>query len=228
MYHKYVGKIIWCEIFWWFYWSLNLSLSHSSCFFEWVQPLFYGSNYSCILGVLGINYSYIFFSFLTWWLPYSFRCSSTCWDWHFHILDTITRCPSHVTPNCSFWSPILWEPNGLVLSLVASFFGGSLTWTRFCFASSRHSFKYHTNMSSFMCRSKGKCLVINLSYHTKISFIINSFFYNITYPFWLTTFYSFPPFMVSVWWYHWQSKYPFPLVPLQERTYNSPQHILGY
>jgi len=31
-----------------------------------------------------------------------------------------------------------------------------------------------------MYKSKGKCLVINSSYHTYISFILNPLFYNIT------------------------------------------------
>jgi hypothetical protein len=80
----------------------------------------------------------------------------------------------------------------------------------------------------FMCKSKGKCLVISLSYHNNISFIIGPFAYNITYLSWLTTSYNCPPFMVLVWSYHWWSRYPFALMPLWERTYNNPWHISGY
>jgi len=119
------------------------------------------------------------------------------------FLDNTTRCVSHVTPSCSFWGPTLWKLNGLVLPPVAGFFGGLLTWIRFCFTLNKCSFGYHTNTSLLMCGSRGRCLVINLSYHTKISFIINSLSYNITYLSWLATSYSCPPFMVLVWSYHW-------------------------
>jgi hypothetical protein len=67
-----------------------------------------------------------------------------------------------------------------------------------------------------MCKSKGKRLVINLFYHTNISFIISPFSYNIMYPSWLATSYNYAPFMMSMWSYHWQSRYTFASVPLWE------------
>jgi hypothetical protein len=113
---------------------------------------------------------------------YSSKCSSTCCDWHFPILHKTRRCSSHITLGCSLLGSTLWKPNGLVLSLVVNFFGGLLTQTKVCFVLNRYSFKYRVNMSSLMCRSKGRCLVISSFYHTSISFIINSFFYNTMYP----------------------------------------------
>ncbi len=76
-----------------------------------------------------------------------------------------------------------------------------------------------------MCGFKGKHLVINSSYHTYISFILDSLSYNITYPSWLSMSYSYEYFTLSMWSYHWLSRYPFTLVSLQEWMYNSPQHI---
>jgi hypothetical protein len=79
-----------------------------------------------------------------------------------------------------------------------------------------------------MCGSKGKHLVISSAYHTNISFINDPFSYNILYPSWFTTSYNCSPFMMSVWSYHWRSRYPFVLLPLWEWTYNNPWHILRY
>ncbi len=53
----------------------------------------------------------------------------------------------------------------LVLSLVAGFFSELLTWAKKYFVSNRCFFKYHVGMFPLMCGSKGKCLVINSSYH---------------------------------------------------------------
>jgi len=72
--------------------------------------------------------------------------------------------------------------------------------------------------------SRGKRLVISLSYHTNISFIVNPLSYNTIYLSWLSTSYSYPPFIMSMWSYQWQSRYPFALVPLWEWTYSSPWH----
>jgi hypothetical protein len=57
-----------------------------------------------------------------------------------------------------------------------NFFGGLPTQTRVCFTSSRHSLRYHVITFPFMCGSRGKCLVINSSYHIYILFILNHFF----------------------------------------------------
>jgi hypothetical protein len=150
--------------------------------------------------------------------PYFKKCSTICWNWHFFVLDSNTRCLSHVTPRCSLSCPTFWEPSGSILPLVVGFFGGSLTWTRVCFPSIRCSFGYHASTSLPMC--KGKCLVISLSYHTSISFIIGPLSYNITYPSWLATSYSGPPFMVLVWSYHWWSRYSFVSMSQWEWTYS--------
>ncbi len=78
------------------------------------------------------------------------------------------------------------------------------------------------NTFPFICRSRGRCLVNNLSYCSYISFILSPLPYNITYPSWFATSYDCPSFMVLVWSYHWQFKYPFASVSLQEWTYNNP------
>jgi hypothetical protein len=135
---------------------------------------------------------------------------------------------SHVTPGCPFSCPTLWEPNGSILPLVVGFFSELLTEAGVYFPFNRRSFRYHVITSSFMCRSKGRCLVINLSYHTSFSSFISSLFYNTTYPYWLATSYSYTPFTVLVWSYHWWLKYPFVLVPLLKWMYNNPWHISGY
>ncbi len=83
-------------------------------------------------------------------------------------------------------------------------------------------------MSLFMCGSKGRRLVISSSYHTNISYILNPLSYNIMYPSWLATSYSCPFFMVSMWSYHWWSKYPFASVSLWEWMYNNPWHSSKY
>jgi hypothetical protein len=79
-----------------------------------------------------------------------------------------------------------------------------------------------------MCRSKGKCLVINACYHTNILFTVRPFSYITMYLSWFGTSYSCPPFTVSMWSYHWRSRYPLALAPLHEWTYNSPQHTSRY
>jgi hypothetical protein len=102
-----------------------------------------------------------------------------------------------------------------------------LTWARVCFDYNRCSFKYCTNTFSLMCRSRGKRLVINSSYHINISSIINSRSYNITYTSWLATSFSYPPFTMLVS-YHWRFRYPFASMHLREWTYNSSQYISGH
>jgi hypothetical protein len=151
-------------------------------FFRRAWPPFYGLD-SCprILGVLGIDCSYTCHSFSIRWLSYSSKCSNTCWNWYFPILDGTTRCPSHVILGCPLSCPTLWKPNGSILPPIVGFFSESLTWTKVCFPSSKRSFEYRMSAFLFMCESKGKCLVINLSYHNNISFIIGPFAYNITY-----------------------------------------------
>ncbi len=193
------------------------TLGHSSYFFEWAWPPFYISNYCPhIFGMLNIDHSCICHSFLTRWSPYSFGCTNTCWDWHFLIIDGNIRYLNPITLGCPLSSPILWKPSGSVLSLIVGFFGRLFTWARVCFIFNRCSFKYHVSTSSFMCRSKGKHLVINLSYHTRISFIFNPFLYITMYPSWLATSYGCPCFIMLVWPYHWWSKYPFASMPMQE------------
>ncbi len=181
-----------------------------------------------ILGMLDTDHSCTCHSFLIGWSPYSSRCSSTCWNWHFLVPNGTTKCPSFVTPSCSLSSPTLWKPNGLVLSLVLGFFGGSPTWAKVCFISSICSLRYHVNMFPFMCRSKGGRLVINLSYHTYILFILSPLLYNSTYMSWFATSYGCPFFTMLVWPYYWPSRYPFASMPLWEWMYNSPRYISRY
>jgi hypothetical protein len=114
------------------------------------------------------------------------------------------------------------------LILVTGFFGKSLTWTKVCFISSRHSFKYHGNTFMLTCRSRGKRLVISSSYHTCILSILNPLSYSITYPSWLATSYGCPFVMASMWSYHRQFRYSFVLVPLHEWMYINPWYTLRY
>ncbi len=141
--------------------------------------------------------------------------------WHYEIFNLITL-------GCLLSGPTLWESSGLILSRVVGFFGGSPMWVEVCFTSSRRSFKHHVNTFPFMCESRDKHLVINLSYHTCILFIFNPFFYSTMLPCWLATSYGCPYFTVLMWSYHWRSRYPFALVPLWEWIYNSPWCISGY
>jgi len=134
-----------------------------------------------------------------------------------------------ITLGCLLLGPTFWKLSGSILSLVVRFFGGSFTRVGVYFTSNRHSFKYHVSTSLFMCKSKGRHLVISSLYHTYISFILSPFPYNTTYPSWFVTSYNCPPFlMVLVWSYHWWSRYPFVSVPKQEWTYSSPWYTLGY
>jgi len=135
---------------------------------------------------------------------------------------------SHVTPSCLLLSPTLWKPSSSILSPVIGFFDGLFTWIRVCFASNRHPNRYHVNMFLFMCGSRGRHLVINLSYHNRISSILSPFSCSTTYSSWFATSYCCPSFTVSMWSYHWQSKYPFALVSLQKWTYNNPGCISRY
>jgi hypothetical protein len=183
-------------MFWWFYRSSNSSLGHSYCFFGHVWLPFYGLD-CCprILGVLGSNYSHICHLFPIGWLVYFSKCSNICSNEYFFILDGTMKCLRHVTLGCLVSCFTLWKLSGLVFPPIVGFFGRLLTQTKVYFPSSRHSFEYRVNM--FL--SKGKCLVINLSHHTNISFIIGPLSYNITYSSWLATSYNGPPFTVSVW-----------------------------
>jgi hypothetical protein len=135
---------------------------------------------------------------------------------------------NHVTPSYPLSNHTFWKHNGLILSLVVGFFGRLPTWIGIYFAFNRCSFRNHVNMALLMCKSKGKCLVISLSYHICISFILNPLLYNIMYSSWLASSYSCPSFTVFLWSYHWQSEYPFTSMPLHESTYSSPQYISKY
>jgi len=228
-YHSHIGEVIWCWIFWWFYWSFSSLLNHSSYFFGRTWPPFYNSKcFPCILGMLGTDHPYTCYLFPVGWSPYSFGYSNTCRNWHFPVLDDITKYPNLVTPGCLLLSPTFWKPNGFVLSPIINFFTELPTQEKLSPTPNKHSFKYHVNMFPLMCESKSKCLVINSSYHMCILFIFSPFLFNTTYLSWLTTSYGCPSFRMSVWSYHWQFKYPFALVPLWEWTYNSPWYISRY
>jgi hypothetical protein len=136
------------------------------------------------------------------------------------------RYSNHIILSYSLSSRTLWKPSGLVLSLVAGFFGESSTWVEVCLYFNKFSFKCHVNTSPLMF--DGKHLVISSYYHTYISFILNRLPYNTTYPSWLVTSYNCPFFMMLMWSYHWRRKCPFLTMPLQVWTYNNPQLISGY
>ncbi len=160
-------------------------------------------------------------------ITYFSRCSNTCWNQHFPVPNGTMKCLNHVTLGCSLSCPTFWEISGFVLPNCIVF-GESFTRTWVCFLFNRCSFGYCVNMSLLMCGSKGRHLVISSSYHTIFLSIIGSCFYITTYLSWLATSYSCTPFTMSMWSYHWWSKYPFALVPLWEWTYNNPWHTLGY
>jgi hypothetical protein len=175
--------------------------------------------------MLGTSCSCTCHLFLTRWSLYSSACNNTL-GLTLPILNGTTKYPSPIPLSCLLLGPTLWKLSGYVLSSVASFFGGSPTWTRVCLASSGHSFTYHTNTFLLMCRSRGKRLIINLSYHTCISFIFSPLPYNTRYLSWPTTSYGCPSFTMLVWSYHQQFRYAFFLVPLGEWTYSSPWYTL--
>jgi hypothetical protein len=79
-----------------------------------------------------------------------------------------------------------------------------------------------------MCRSRGKCLIINSSYHICILSIFSWLHYNITYLSWFATSYGYPFVMVSMWSYHWNFRYSFIFMPLWEWMYSSPQYTSKY
>jgi len=147
---------------------------------------------------------------------------------HFLVPNGTMRCPNYVAPGCLLLVPTLWELNGSILSWVACLFRRLLTQAKVCFIFSRHYVGYCASMSLFMCGSKGMRLVISSSYHTNISYILNPLSYNIMYPSWFATTYSCPFFMVSMWSYHWWSKYPFASMSLWEWVYNNPWHSSKY
>jgi hypothetical protein len=147
------------------------------------------------------------------------------WDWYFLFLDDIMKYTSHVILSCPLSCPTFWEVSGLVLSPITGFFSGLPTWAGINITFSRRFFKYHANMSLFICRSRGKHLVISSSYHTCISSIFNPLPYNTMYPSCLATSYGCPFVIVLVWSCHWRFKYPFALVPLRGWTYMSQPHF---
>jgi len=176
--------------------------------------------------MLGIDHSCTCHVFLARWPPYLFRCSSTCWNWHFPIPNGTMRHSSLAIPSCSLLSLTLWKPSGLVLSRVIVFFFGRLpTWVGVYFTSDRCSFIYHASTFSLMCGSKDKHLVISSSYHINLLSIPKPLIYNTMYLFWITTSLGGPSFMVSMWSCHWLSRHPFTLMPLQKWTYNNPRYI---
>ncbi len=178
--------------------------------------------------MLGTDCLCIYHSFPARWSPYSSRCSNTCRDWHFLVLNDIMKYSNLVTPGCLFLSPTFWKLNGFILSLILSFFIESPTWAKVSLIPSKRSFKYHVNMFPLMCGSRGRCLVISLFFHMCISFIFSPFLYNITYLSWLATSYDYPSFTVLIWSYHWWFKYPFVLVPLRKRMYINPWYTSRY
>jgi hypothetical protein len=126
--------------------------------------------------------------------------------WHYKILEL------YYTKLFTFRSHLM-KANDSMLSSIAGFFSWSPTWTKVCFNFSKRSLKYHVSTFLLVCGFKGRCLVINLSYHTYILFIFNPFFYITSYMSWLATSYDCSSFTMLMWSYHWWSKYPFVSVP---------------
>ncbi len=164
--------------------------------------------------MLGTNHFCTYHSFAIGWSPYSFGYNNTCWDWYFLVLDDIMKYMSHVTPSCPLSCPTFRKPSDSILSPITCFFGRSPTWARICITSNKCSFKYRANTFSFMCKSRGRCLIINSPYHTCISSIFNPFPYITTYMFCLATSYGCPFVTMSMWSCHWRFRYPFFWVPL--------------
>jgi hypothetical protein len=84
------------------------------------------------------------------------------------------------------------------------------------------------NKYLILCRSSCRHLVINLSYHTCILFVLGSFPYNNMYPLWLVASYSCTYFMLWVWTYYWWFGYPLVLMLVREWTHYSPWYFLTY
>ncbi len=119
--------------------------------------------------------------------------------WHYEMFEP---CYLRVFPFISHLLRALW----FNLTLVACFFGRSLTRAKVYFPFSSRSFRCHANKSPFMCGSGGKRWVISLSYHTNMLFIIDPLSYNTMYPSWHATSYNCPPSTMSMWSYHWWSR----------------------
>ncbi len=96
------------------------------------------------------------------------------------------------------------------------------------FAFSKCSFKCCVSISSLMCKSSNKGLVINSSQHPFILFILRPFSYNTLYLFRYTTSYSCASFMMSVWSYHWWFGYPFATLLVGEWMHSNPWYVLKY
>jgi hypothetical protein len=180
-----------------------------------------------MLGVLGTDFFYICHLFLLGWLPYFSKSSSICWNWHF-----FSKWPYEMPKPCYPKVCVLMShplrTKWFSFTPSCRFLWWMFTRAKVCFPFNRRSFGDCASMTLFMCRSKGKHLVISLSYYTNILFIIGPLSYNITCLSWLAKSYNGSPFMVPMWSYHWQSKYPFALVAQWEWTYNSSQHISRY
>ncbi len=115
-----------------------------------------------------------------------------------------------------------------ILSSNAIFLDGPITWARIFFAPSRCSFGCCVNMSSLLCKSNNKCLVINSPYHLFIMFILRPFSYNIPYLSRYTTSYNCTSFTMLIWSYHWWFRYPFIMLPMREWVHCNPWYVSRY
>ncbi len=124
--------------------------------------------------------------------------------------------PNFITLGCSFLSPSFWKACLIVIFSFILFFDGSPTRAKVFHIYSRCSLECYVNMISILCKSSCEHLVISSSYHTYISFVFDSLPYIVTYPLWFVTSYYYTSFTLSMWTYHWWSRYPLDLVPVWE------------
>lgn len=127
-------------------------------------------------------------------------------NWHFKIFKL------YYPVFFIFKSSPLLKDLKYVISLFMNFCDQPPTWIRNCHTSNRCSFGHHASMSLILCMSNCGCLVISLSYHTYISFVLYSFPFSVLYPPWLSTCYSYTFFTLLMWTYHWWFRYPLVLV----------------
>jgi len=201
VYHGYVGKVIGCKIFWHYVPSFSSLVIHFTYFFKGL--------------VLHSMVQFVTFAFLRFWAlithtchlflmkwsPSSFQCGGTCQNQHFSLLVGIVEYPNFITPSCMFSCPP-WKTCDIIVSSFTCFLDGLLTWAKVCHTFNKCSFRCHENIFPILCRSNHKCLVINLSYHTYILFVLGSFSHDVMYLLWLVTSYSYTFFMLSTWTYH--------------------------
>jgi hypothetical protein len=130
----------------------------------------------CLLGILGFDWFCVYQRMISLVFFMWLHVKIDAFPFHLPLWDTHILLPQVV----HFMSP-LWKSYGVIIYSFVGFFNGLLTWAKKIHIFSVHSFECHVNVSSFLCRSNHRCWVIIPSYHTCISFVFDSFLYNVAY-----------------------------------------------